>query len=108
MEIERPLLLYDGDCGFCKRWVDRWRVQAGAEVDFAPYQEMAARFPDLPAAKAPESVHFLEPGGRVSRGAEAIYRMLAFAPGKAWLLWAYLKVPGAAFAAEAAYRFVAR
>jgi lipase maturation factor 1 len=108
MEIERPLVLYDGDCGFCKRWVDRWRVQAGAEVDFAPYQEASGRFPELAAAKAPESVRFVEPGGRVSRGAEAIYRMLAHAPGKAWLLWTYTRVPGAALAAESAYRFVAR
>ena len=34
----RPLLLYDGDCGFCRLWVSRWRGITGEHVDYEPFQ----------------------------------------------------------------------
>ena len=74
---ERPLLLWDGDCGFCRGWVDRWRVQVAHAVDTAPYQEAGARFPEIPVEHFERAVQLVEPDGDVSSGAEAIFRAFA-------------------------------
>src|SRR6266508_2798269 len=54
---EKPLLLFDGDCGFCKRWVERWKSLTGHRVDFAPSQEAGPRFPEIAAAEFRRSLH---------------------------------------------------
>ena len=43
----KPLLIWDGDCHFCRLWVERWRVITGGAVDDATFQEIAERFPEL-------------------------------------------------------------
>ncbi|MBI4375281.1 MAG: lipase maturation factor family protein [Elusimicrobia bacterium] len=103
----RPALLYDGECGFCRFWVLRWRQAIGDKVDWLPYQEAAQRFPDIPADQLSRSVHLVEPG-RVSRGAEAVFRLLAYAGGvQGYWLKAYRSVPGFAPTSEWVYRRVA-
>lgn len=104
----RPLLLFDGDCGFCRQWIERWRRSTGDAVDYAPYQSEAARFPEIPRERLAEAVHLIEPGGRVTRGAEAVFRALAAGPRWSWLRTVYEEAPGFASASEACYRFVAR
>jgi predicted DCC family thiol-disulfide oxidoreductase YuxK len=102
-----PLLVYDGDCEFCKRWIARWREVTGDRVAYAPFQEAAARFPQIPESEFARAVHLIEPDGRRSRGAEAVFRALAHAPrGVAWL-WAYRTIPGFAGLSEGCYRLVA-
>jgi spermidine synthase len=103
----RPLMIYDGDCGFCLRWIERWRRRTGPGVDYEPSQRAAERFPEIPAQDFERSVVLIEPDGRVSRGAEAVTRCLAHAPGWRWPLWIYRRVPGARPLGEACYRFVA-
>ena len=43
MTEAKPLLIWDGDCDFCRKWVDRWRHVTRDRVDYAPYQEVAQR-----------------------------------------------------------------
>src|SRR6266704_2960950 len=108
MSSSKPLLIYDGECGFCRAWIARWRRATGDRVEYAPFQEAAARFPEIPRQRFAESVQLLEPDGRWTQGAEAVFRSLACAPGRGWLLWLYRRAPGFAPASEACYRFVAR
>src|SRR5687767_6758637 len=103
----KPLLVYDGECGFCREWIARWRAVTGERVDYAPYQEVADRFPEVPRERFASSVQLWEPGGRWSSGAEAVLRALSHAPGRGWMLWLYRRVPGLAWVAERAYRSVA-
>lgn len=106
--ITRPLLIYDGDCGFCRRWVARWRRWTGDRVAYATAEEAAASHPEIPPERFREAVVLVEPDGRVSYAAEAVARSLAVrGPGKV-LLWMYRRVPGASALGEAAYRRVAR
>jgi len=107
MDLSRPLMVYDGDCGFCRRWIERWRKLTGDGVGYEPSQSAAQRFPDIPAADFERAVVLIESDGRVSRGAEAVVRCLARAPGWRWPLWIYRRVPGARAFGEACYRFVA-
>jgi predicted DCC family thiol-disulfide oxidoreductase YuxK len=105
---ERPVVVFDGDCGFCRQWIARWRQTLGDRAEFVPYQEAAPRFPEIPESAFSDAVHLVEPDGRVSRGAEAVFRMLSYAPGRGWPLRLYRRLPGFAPLTEACYRLVAR
>ena len=47
---DRPLLIYDGECSFCRFWVDDWKDLTGDRVAYAPFQEVADQFPEIPLA----------------------------------------------------------
>jgi predicted DCC family thiol-disulfide oxidoreductase YuxK len=104
----KPLLIYDGDCGFCRRWIARWQLLTGDSVEYAPFQEVGGEFPEISKEQFEASVQLIEPSGMVSRGAEAVFRSLAYAPGKRRMLWMYEKIPGVAPLTEWGYRFIAR
>ncbi|MBI3873280.1 MAG: lipase maturation factor family protein [candidate division Zixibacteria bacterium] len=104
----KPLFVFDGACGFCRRWVSRWQSVTGAAVDYAPYQEAAERFPHIPVERFREAVQLIEPDGAVFSGAHAVFRALAHARCHVWLLRLYERVPAAAAAAEGVYQFVSR
>ena len=104
--LERPLLVFDGDCGFCRTWVARWHRLARGRVDVAPSQEVAHRFPHVPTEQYDLSVVLVEPDGTTTFAAEALLRTLALG-GTTSPSWCYRYVPGAAFLLEVAYRWVA-
>jgi predicted DCC family thiol-disulfide oxidoreductase YuxK len=88
--------------------VERWRRRTDARVAYAPFQEVAGRFPSIPIEAFRAQAHLIEPDGRVSRGAEAVFHALSYAPRGGWLLMAYRHVPGFAAVSEAVYHWVAR
>lgn len=100
-----PLLIYDGQCGFCRIWIDYWKRLTGERIDYAPSQEVAGRFPQIPAEAFAEAVQLVRPDGSVASGARAVLETL----GRERL---YESSPfigdGIARLAEAAYRFIAR
>ncbi len=102
----KPLLVYDGDCGFCKLWIERWREETGDAVEYQPLQEAAARFPEVPRAEFERAVKLIEPDGRVWSGAAAVFRSLG-AGGRPLNRWSYEHLPGFAAVSEFAYRFIA-
>ena len=105
---DKPILVYDGDCGFCRLWIDRWRALTGDRVRYAPFQEVAGQFPEIPREAFARAVQLILPGGEVFSAAHAVFRTLALVPGCAWMLWLYQNPPGVAFVAEFFYKFVAR
>ena len=105
--MNRPLMAFDGDCGFCRAWIARWREITGDRVDYKPYQEVARDLPQIPVTAFAAAVHLLEPDGRISRGAEAVFRSLAIG-GLRWPLRAYEWSATVRRVTEAAYAFVAR
>ena len=107
---DTPLLIYDGGCAFCRFWVEYWRDRTGEAVLYAPYQDVAELFPDIPIDRFRAAAQFRDADGKFSSGAEAVFRTLACAPGahRRWPLWAYERVPLFGWVSEAAYRWVAR
>ena len=105
---EKPLLIFDGECHFCRRWIERWREITGDAVDYAPSQEVADKFPEIPPEQFAGAVQLIEPNGRVVRGAEAVFRSLARGRGWGVLAGCYDRVPGFAAVTEAVYAAVAR
>ena len=103
----KPLLIWDGECHFCRRWIERWRVITGGEVEYAPYQEIAERFPEIPREQFQRSVVYIDKNGQVFVAAAAVYRSLRCSRPKKWLWWSYQRVPGFAAVSELAYRVIA-
>src|SRR5437867_11563416 len=104
---QKPLILFDGDCSFCRRWIDRWRFYARDQIEFQPYQQAADRFPQIPRQQLERAIHLVEPDGALSSGAGAVFRMLWLVGHHRWLFWLYDFLPGFAFLAERFYRLVA-
>ncbi len=106
-EVSAPLLVFDGDCGFCRAWVDYWKHLTRDAVAYAPFQEAAARFPSIPREEFAHAVQLILPDGEVRRGAQAAFTVLALGGRKNWLR-TYQHVPAAAPISEAVYGVVAR
>ena len=80
----KPLMIFDGDCHFCRRWIERWREITGGQVDYEPFQTAAEKFPEIPRSEFQNAVQFIETDGRVFRAAEAVYRSLGYSRFHRW------------------------
>jgi predicted DCC family thiol-disulfide oxidoreductase YuxK len=101
-------MIWDGECHFCKRWIERWREITAGEVDYVTYQEAADRFPEIPVEQFKRAVAFIEPDGKTFFAAEAVYRSLRCRSSRKWLTWSYDHIPGFATISELAYKSIAR
>ena len=106
--LDRPVLGFDGDCAFCRAWVEYWQRLTGEQVLYTPYQEIDNRFPSLPQKDFASAVTLFLATGEVRSGAHAVFSLLALVPGKSWMLWLYVQIPGFAWIAEMVYGVVAR
>ena len=106
--VERqPLLIYDGDCGFCIYWVRYWQRLTGYRVNYAPYQEVSAQYLEIPPTAFQRAIQYIAPDGKIASGAEAAFLTLSHASGKGFWLMLYRHLPGFAAIAERIYSFVA-
>jgi predicted DCC family thiol-disulfide oxidoreductase YuxK len=105
---DRPLVIFDGDCSFCRVWIEYWKQLTGDRASYAPYQEAADRFPEIAREKFAAAVQLVLPEGKVYSGAHAAFGLLALAPGHGFWLWLYERMPGVAPVAEAVYGLIAR
>src|SRR3954471_12364725 len=90
----KPLVVFDGDCRFCRRWIERWREMTGTAVEDEAYQDAATRFPEIPREDFEKALHFIDRDGTVYRGPEAVFRSLGSVRGGRALLWCYEHIPG--------------
>jgi predicted DCC family thiol-disulfide oxidoreductase YuxK len=103
----RPVLIYDGDCGFCGYWARYWQKLTGERVAYRPYQEVVSQYPAIPREDFQRAVQFITPDGKRASAAEASFLTLSHARGKGVWLWLYRRLPGFAPLAERAYAFTA-
>ena len=104
---ERPLAVFDGDCGFCRQWVERWQAQTGARVDYAPSQEVGPRFPEIAPEAFARAFQLVLPDGRVLGGAEAVPELLRRIRGWGWVAGVFA-LPPVRPLARVIYGWVAR
>ena len=105
---ERPLIIFDGDCNFCRRWIARWQRATGARVDYLQFQKLGDRFPEIPKLRFEAAVQLILPTGAVLSGSDAVFRLFDFSIKRPWLLRLLLRVPGFRSVSRATYRFIAR
>ncbi|QRX96004.1 thiol-disulfide oxidoreductase DCC family protein [Streptomyces noursei] len=103
----RPVLVYDGDCGFCTTSVrfaerhirPRCRITAW---QFADLQELG-----VTQQRAEHEVLWITPTGTVHGGARAVAKVLLNAGGPWAVAGAVLMLPPVRWFAHAAYRLIA-
>ena len=102
----KPLIIWDGDCHFCRRWIERWREITRDEVDYEISQKVGDRFPEIPREQFERSVIYIETDGAVYSGAEAVFRSLRCRSSKKWLAWSYYHFAGFAPVSESLYKII--
>jgi predicted DCC family thiol-disulfide oxidoreductase YuxK len=106
---ERPTLIFDSDCGFCRGWVRRvvsW--DRSQRLRYLPLQDPTA--PELSGRKPEElgvAVHLVRPDGTVFAGAAAVREAFAYLPG-GLIPRAVMTLPGVMPVAARAYAWIAR
>ena len=107
--MAKPILIYDGECRFCRRCVAWCKTVTGDRVDYEPSRTAGARFPQIAPEKFDQAVQWVGADGTLCAGAQAVFSTLATST---WtgrtLLTLYRTVPFFAFASEAVYALVAR
>jgi predicted DCC family thiol-disulfide oxidoreductase YuxK len=101
------LLVYDADCGFCVYWARYWQKLTGDVVDYRPYQDVAAQYPEIPLTDFQRGVQYIRPDGHRASAAEASFLTLSHAGGKGFWLTLYKKLPGFAAVSELTYASIA-
>jgi predicted DCC family thiol-disulfide oxidoreductase YuxK len=104
----RPVVLYDRDCGFCRRWVARWQARTAGRVRFLPARPVLRWLLGIRRKEARRAMQLVETSGAVFQGAEAAFRMLLSSPrrGTRWLARLGL-LPGVRTVARGVYRVIA-
>ncbi|MFZ2803676.1 MAG: lipase maturation factor family protein, partial [Patescibacteria group bacterium] len=105
--IERPIVVYDGDCRFCGVWINRWKAQTGEAVDYVTSQSVGEMFHGIPQKQFKAAVCFIGKDGNASFGAAAVFRLCAEGMRKKFWWWCYQRVPGFKQLTEASYRLIA-
>ena len=87
-EKTRPVLLYDGSCGFCRggvAWLQRQIPEGAVEYLSTADPKVTARFPHLTTASLDRRMYLVEASGKTWGGARAIAFALKLSPGYRWL-----------------------
>jgi lipase maturation factor 1 len=102
-------ILYDGECGFCLRWVHLWEKVVKAR-GFA-LKELQSASADGSLQLSPENllddILVLTPGGNLESGANA-YLFVARQIWWAWPFYALFSLPGFNWILERGYRWFNR
>src|SRR5712692_7575388 len=72
-QVDRPLLIFDGHCAFCRIWIEYFRKRTGDRVDYAPSQEVGERYSQISREAFAQSVQLVRVDGTVASGARAVF-----------------------------------
>ena len=102
-------ILYDGDCGFCSRWVGFWAGTLRRHgFTTAPLQEVWVHEKlSMHPAELLRDVRLLTPTDELFSGAD-VYLEVARRIWWAWPLYAIFHLPGFRWLIETGYRWFAR
>ncbi|HKK16049.1 MAG TPA: lipase maturation factor family protein [Gammaproteobacteria bacterium] len=104
---KKPRLIYDGDCGICRYWVNYWRCLTRDTVDYVPYQQVHEEYPDISQDEFRRSIQLIIDDTNRYSGAEAVYTLLNRHFPYNLLYRCYQFVPGFSWCAEQGYNFFA-
>jgi predicted DCC family thiol-disulfide oxidoreductase YuxK len=103
---DRPVLVYDGDCGFCTTCA-RFLERIGPDAEIVAWQLTDLAALGITEERAADAVQWVAVDGTIRSGHEAIAAVLCSA-GRVWrLAGGTLRLPGVSWLAARAYRLIA-
>ncbi len=105
----RPVLVFDGECTFCRRQIARIRrYDRHGRFECVPRQTpgLTGRFPALGEGGFDTGMRLIMPDGRIYVGADSVYQIARRLPICRWFAWLY-RVPGIHVLARAVYGWIA-
>jgi hypothetical protein len=69
--LDRPMLVFDGECPFCRVWVEYWKGLTGEQILYEPFQEVGSWFPQISQGDFASAVKLVLLDGEVRSGARA-------------------------------------
>ncbi len=104
----RPILYWDGDCGFCRQWVDRWQESSGDSVEYRTIQGAPPDMVEAAGGDPPRQIVLKLADGTLLTGAHAALRAVQNGRAGAKIsLRLYERVPAFRAFAESFYRWIA-
>lgn len=103
---ERPVLLYDGDCGFCTTCV-RVLERTGPDAEIVAWQLTDLAELGITERRAADAVQWVQIDGTIRSGHEAIAAALTTARGIWKIIGRTVLLPGISWMAAKLYRLVA-
>lgn len=106
---EKPMMVWDGECGFCEYWITNWKSKTAARIDYRTYQEVAEHFKDIPLKEFKKASRLIEPDGFVYSGPDSAYKSLQYfkKPSLFWHDW-YARYKIFNFISDHSYNFIAK
>ncbi len=102
----RAVVVWDGQCTFCRRWASRWYALTGNTFAWTTLQSQGDSL-TIDRASLESALHLLEPDGTHVQGAEAVFTIQSRGGVRRWPLWLYRHVPGFKACTEWAYAWLA-
>ncbi|WP_326640765.1 DUF393 domain-containing protein [Streptosporangium sp. NBC_01755] len=104
-----PLLVYDGDCGFCAASLRRLRRTLPAWPRTSAWQTLDLEEHGLSPEQVTRAAWWIEPGKAPAGGARAFAALLTWQSSRRWRgMGRLLSTPPASWAAELVYTAVSR
>jgi len=107
--VARGIVLYDGQCGFCSRWVKYWAAtiaRRGFEIASLDEAWVAERV-GMPHQQLITDIRLLTAGGELISGAD-VYLYVTRRIWWAWPFYAIFSLPGLNRLIHVGYRWFAR
>ncbi|MFE4023070.1 thiol-disulfide oxidoreductase DCC family protein [Streptomyces sp. NPDC059101] len=104
-----PLLVFDGDCGFCQNVINRISSPGRPSMEAVPWQSLPSETTRHHTERLDREVLLLRDGHVLAGGADALAVYLRHSPRRRYrIAGAVITFPGVIRCAHAVYRWVAR
>jgi predicted DCC family thiol-disulfide oxidoreductase YuxK len=108
VELERPVLVFDGDCALCSTSVRLLERMVRRRPTIIAWQHATLSELGLTQAQCEEAVQWVEVDGTVLSAHHAVGRTLTYGGRGWWLIGRVITAPGVQRVSGAVYRWVAR
>ena len=102
---KHPIMVWDGECEFCRLCADRFKSAGTDTVELIPFQDLHSKYPKAPRLEYEKSVVIFSKNS-IQTGAAAVYSYYNEI-GVQWPLWLYKRFSLFSKISESSYQFVA-
>ncbi len=105
---QQPMIIFDGDCGFCQRCIQSLKNHIHKPLTYIAYQQLQEPIAGLTPQDFKKSIYYQEQNGTLTHGAAALYKVLSDHGSIHWLYWPHRHIPGFAAISEWIYKIIAK